>query len=188
MKLHICGLDEIEEFRDKGITHVLSLLNDEDDDPDHIPAWLIPGLPIPPSIADVHDLFESFDPHVRVVLRFDDVTIPTRFFTAPTAEDVEAILAFGKNLSMTDNVLVHCHAGVSRSTAAAALILLQAYPEKSAIEIFERILRIRPIAVPNQLILELGGYTLGRKEEILEAVKEIIYEPAMRRRLHNWSF
>ncbi len=129
------------------------------------------GTFLPKVITGAEHLFESFRPHIRLELKFDDVHIPSIHYVAPTHEDIERILDFGKTLTENDTLLVHCHAGISRSTAAAALILFQAYPEIPANKIFDRIGKIRPIAYPNTLILELGGYILGRQKEIMQAWK-----------------
>jgi hypothetical protein len=56
-------------------------------------------------------------------------------------------------------------AGVSRSTAAAALILMQANPEWPASAALDAIAAIRPRAWPNLLILEFGDTLLGRNVE-----------------------
>ncbi|MGC2411846.1 MAG: protein-tyrosine-phosphatase, partial [Stellaceae bacterium] len=108
-RVTICGIPELDEHSAAGVTHVLSIL-----DPD----W-----PDPPAFA-------TFAPHRRLALYFHDIIEPTRGMYAPSREDVERLLAFGRELGDTagTHLLVHCHAGVSRSTAAAALILAQAYP------------------------------------------------------------
>src|SRR6266571_8045315 len=66
-------------------------------------------------------------------------------------------------------LLVHCRAGVSRSTAAAALILMQANPEWPASAALDAVAAIRPRAWPNLLILEFGDALLGRNGEIVAA-------------------
>jgi len=93
-----------------GVTHVFSILG--------------PTAPDPPEFA-------AFAPHRRLILRFHDVIEPLPNQIAPTGEDVERLLVFGREVSETPeaHLLVHCRAGVSRSTAAAALILMQANPE-----------------------------------------------------------
>ena len=68
---------------------------------------------------------------------------------------------------------MHCHAGVSRSTAAATLIMMQANPEWSASDALEAVAALRPRAWPNLLILELGEALLRRNGEIVAAVGAI---------------
>jgi predicted protein tyrosine phosphatase len=149
-RVTICGIAELGEHGDAGVTHVLSLL-----DPD----W-----PDPAALAELA-------PHSRLSLRFHDVIEPTAGRVAPTREDVARLLAFGRGLAPRGrcHLLVHCHAGVSRSTAAAALILAQLFPEQSAGQVLERVMQIRPRAWPNLRILEFGDALLGRGGEIVAA-------------------
>ena len=62
---------------------------------------------------------------------------------------------------------------VSRSTAAAALILMQANPEWPASAALDAIAAIRPRAWPNLLILEFGDALLSRNGEIVAAAGAI---------------
>jgi predicted protein tyrosine phosphatase len=84
-------------------------------------------------------------------------------------------IAQGREVSETPgaHLLVHCRAGVSRSTAAAALILMQAHPEMSASVALDAVAAIRPRAWPNLLILEFGDALLGRNGEIAAAAGAI---------------
>jgi predicted protein tyrosine phosphatase len=153
-RITICGIRELGEHSAAGVTHVLSILG--------------PNSPDPPE-------FTAFAPHRRLNLRFHDVIEPQPDQIAPTREDVERLLVFGQEVAETPeaHLLVHCHAGVSRSTAAAALILMQANPEWSAGAALDAIAEIRPRALPNLLILELGDVLLGRNGEIAAAVSTI---------------
>src|SRR5436190_1285517 len=121
----ICGIPEIEEHSTAGITHILSIHD--------------PDLADPPE-------FIGFPPHRRLSLHFHDIIEPQPHLVAPSRENVERLLEFGRELgdAPRGHLLIHCHAGVSRSTAAAALILAQAVPERAAREVFEAIVRMRP--------------------------------------------
>jgi predicted protein tyrosine phosphatase len=150
----ICGIPELGEHFATGVTHVLSILG--------------PNSPDPPEFA-------AFAPHRRLILRFHDVIEPQSDQIAPTREDVERLLVFGREVSETPqaHLLVHCRAGVSRSTAAAALILMQANPEWPASAALDAVAAIRPRAWPNLLILEFGDALLGRNGEIVAAAGAI---------------
>jgi predicted protein tyrosine phosphatase len=155
----VCGIDELPLHRVAGVTHLLSILD--------------PDLPAPQSLA-------LFAVHRRLELRFHDVIEPQPGWVAPEAADVERLLAFGAELGRQAHLLVHCHAGVSRSTAAAALILAQQQPELPAAAALERVLRLRPQAWPNLRILELGDTLLGRGGEIVAAAARV-YRRALAR-------
>jgi predicted protein tyrosine phosphatase len=72
----------------------------------------------------------------------------------------------GRSAKPEAHLLVHCRAGASHSTAAAALILMQANPEWPASAALDAVAAIRPRAWPNLLILEFGDALLGRNGEI----------------------
>jgi predicted protein tyrosine phosphatase len=150
-RLTICGIPELDEHCTAGVTHVLSILDPDFDDP---PA------------------FAAFPPHRRVALRFHDIIEPTPGRVAPELADVERLLAFGRELieAPESHLLIHCHAGVSRSTAAATLILVQAGPDRPASAALDAVAKIRPRAWPNLRILEFGDRLLGRDGEIVAAV------------------
>ena len=62
-----------------------------------------------------------------MVYRFDDVVEVGLGYSAPTQNDVAAILDLGRELmdEPVEQLLIHCHAGVSRSTATAAILMAQ---------------------------------------------------------------
>lgn len=153
-QLTICGIPELDGHSAAGVTDVLSILD---------PEWPEPSA------------FGAFAPHRRLSLRFHDIIDPIPERHAPTREDVARLLAFGRELSAAAgcHLLVHCHAGVSRSTAAAALILAQAHPDRPAGAAFDAVAQIRPRAWPNLRILEFGDALLGRDGEIVAAAAAI---------------
>jgi len=148
----ICGIDELGLHCEAGVTHVLSILD--------------PGWPEP-------EAFGAFDPHRRLELRFHDVIETEPGCVAPESLDVEQLLSFGRDLTegKGTHLLVHCHAGVSRSTAAATLIVAQARPDRPAEEALQTVLSRRPRAWPNLRILELGDALLERRGEIVGAAR-----------------
>lgn len=152
MKITICGIAELGDHCEAGVTHVLSILD---------PHWPDP------------EAFLDFPPHRREALRFNDVIAPTPEMVAPGEEHIAQLLAFGRDVEVAGNLahlLIHCHAGVSRSTAAATLLLAQEDPTLRAAEIFAEITRLRPRAWPNLALLELGETALGRPGEFTGAV------------------
>jgi predicted protein tyrosine phosphatase len=148
----VCGLDELEGHGATRATHVLSIL-----DPDY---------PVP-------EAFGAYGEHERLELRFDDIIEETPGKILPSPEHVAAILAFGRSLTAERDppatLIVHCHAGISRSTAAMALILAQALPETPAASILATVLGIREKAWPNLRIVELGDAMLGRGGTLIQA-------------------
>ena len=150
----ICGIDELGFHWEAGVTHVLSILD--------------PGWPEPEALG-------AFDAHRRLELRFHDVIEAGPGWIAPERLDVEQLLSFGRDLTEArgTHLLVHCHAGVSRSTAAATLNLAQARPDRPAEELLQAVVRQRSHAWPNLRILELGDALLDRRGEIVDAARAI---------------
>ncbi len=148
----ICGIEELNGHCSTGASHVLSIL-----DPDY---------PVP-------EAFGAFGEHQKLEVRFHDIVNDTPGLLAPQPEHVERILALGRDL-MAEPVasaylLVHCHAGISRSTASMALILAQAMPEQPAEAILTLVHGMREKAWPNLRVMEIGDAMLGRNSALVEA-------------------
>ena len=154
--LTICGLDELAGHGSRNVTHVLSILD--------------PGTPDPD--------FGPYPAHVRTVLRFHDIIEAAPGMVLPTEADVEAILAFGRSIAVDPagpaaHLLVHCHAGISRSTAAMTMIMAQADPAVDEKAIASRVEAVRPIAWPNLLMIDLADRILRREGRLSDAVGDL---------------
>ena len=107
-------------------------------------------------------MFRAFDPHNRTTLHDDAIQLGP-FIVLPDQEHVAAILSFGGDAeSAFGRVNIHCHAGISRSAAAMAMILAQAYPDEDVKDIIDWLIRIRPCAWPNARMIGCADELLGR--------------------------
>ena len=80
----------------------------------------------------------------------------------PVAADVEAIIAFGRALDLkTGILLVHCQAGVSRSSAAALVVLRTILGPGTEEPLVRHLRSGYPECRPNALVLELADGILG---------------------------
>lgn len=158
LTLHtVCGLEELTGHGEAGISHVLSLLD--------------PGTPEPVA-------FEGYGPHRRTTLRFHDCLGPGTdkhgaVLVPPELEDVAAILAFGRGLAGASHVLVHCHYGLSRSTAALLMLFAQAEPATGAEALVERLHALREPAWPNARMIAFADAMLGREGQLSAAVRRL---------------
>ena len=124
------------------------------------------------------EVFGTFGEHAKLELRFHDIIDERNAdMIAPRKEHVAELLTFGRGLleepQTVAHLLIHCHAGVSRSTASMALILAQTLPNVAARRILQEVLRIRPQAWPNLRMLELGDAQLERRGELVAAAAGI---------------
>jgi len=134
-------------------SHLISLL-----DPDHIGTIATPG-----------DL--STERHLR--LGVSDICDPIEGLVMPEEQHVLQILAFGRDWDETSPMLVHCWAGVSRSTATAFILACERNPETPETEIAWRMRRSAGHACPNRRIVWLADDLLGRGGRMVDAVEAI---------------
>ncbi|TPQ29170.1 protein-tyrosine-phosphatase [Bradyrhizobium guangdongense] len=123
--------------------------------------------------SDVPTVFETFDAHQRLDLRFHDIIDPDSDMVVPNGEHIGELLRFGRAMYASKSsikLLAHCHAGVSRSSAAATLMLAAAQPGAPA-QAFSRLLAIAPNAWPNLRMIELGDALLGCNGQLVAAAR-----------------
>lgn len=89
----------------------------------------------------------------------------------PDPEQIEQGIAFAMEHITKGDVIIHCHAGVSRSTAIALGVLSLLHPHKSAEKIVEMLLEIRPQSGPNIVAVGIVDELTGRDGKLLAAVK-----------------
>ena len=154
-RMTICGLSELPPDKSAGITHLLSILD--------------PGYPVP-------DHLSRYDNHHRLDLRFHDVLSNSYYEEKPNEQIIHKILSFGQKFIPKESaknqthLLIHCHMGISRSTAAMSILLAQHFPEAKPEEIFKRVRDIRPIAWPNSLMIKMADHILGKNGNLLEGL------------------
>jgi len=163
MKVFVCSRGAVSKFTSKtGATHVLSLL-----DPGVRPYlhpktnkdnWLL---------LHFEDNIEEFDPN------------------SPTREHVTTILNWSKLLPDDAILLVHCEAGVSRSTAAALAIMIQHNGIEKLEECISNLLLVRPQACPNPLITKWADEQLGCGGK-LHAAAEVIANNKLNQLFKKW--
>lgn len=149
MKLFVCPASRVEAaISDHAPSHLLTLIS--------------PGAaaPLCPSIPDVG----------RLDLRFHDIAEPRDGLLAPSREMVERLLSFGLAWPARAPLLIHCYAGVSRSTAAAyVLSCARAGPGREE-ALAVQLRTASASATPNPLIVALGDALLKRNGRMIAAI------------------
>jgi predicted protein tyrosine phosphatase len=110
--------------------------------PTHTISMVDPGVNLP------------FTCENHLVIHLHDVESQLRDeWVLPNEQHLDAILDFSKNLQAGDRLLVHCHQGLSRSTAAAIGIMVQhGMDAESAYRYVES---VRDILLPNGRIIRM---------------------------------
>jgi len=109
--------------------------------------------------------------HLRVHVH--DICEPLQGCVHPDAGHIEQIIAFARAWAGQGPLVVHCWAGISRSTAAAYTALCSINPELPEELIARRLRQASPTAYPNRLMIRLADQALGRDGRMVGAIEAI---------------
>ena len=109
--------------------------------------------------------------HLHVAIH--DISEAAEGMVLPAEEHVSRYLAFMQEWNRAAPIVVHCYAGISRSTAAAFSAYCAARPDLDEVEIALRIRQRSPEATPNARIVALADEILGRSGRMVRAVEKI---------------
>ncbi|MEO1014337.1 MAG: hypothetical protein AAFX08_04030 [Pseudomonadota bacterium] len=125
------------------------------------------------SPGDVFPQVEGLDdPHAHRIAAHD-VREETPGLTAPHGDHVTGLISFLEGWSPAETLVVHCWAGVSRSTATAFIAACLHNPQADETEIAQAIRAASPTASPNTRIVEFADEALGRRGRMRAAVDAI---------------
>ncbi len=150
--IHVCSLAALREtVRSVGASHVLTVMANVDQ------------VPRPVSVLPAN--------HLKV--QVDDITEQIEGFVAPSETHIEQVLQFVRGWDRNAPMVVHCYAGISRSTASAFAAVCALNPHRDEVAIARQIRAASPIASPNRLIVSLADKALGREGRMLRALDEM---------------
>jgi predicted protein tyrosine phosphatase len=109
--------------------------------------------------------------HLRISM--DDITEIADGFKAPSTDHIEDALAFVRAWDQKAPLVIHCFAGISRSTATAFMTACALNPQRTESEIAQRLRAVSPSACPNRLIVDLADKVLNREGRMIRAVEEM---------------
>jgi predicted protein tyrosine phosphatase len=113
----------------------------------------------------------GFDPGRHLRIGVHDIAAPEPGLVAPDAAIVERVLAFAAGWNEQAPMVVHCWAGISRSTASAFAIVCERNPRADEFGIAMAMRRASPSAFPNRRIVALADDILSRQGRMVEAVE-----------------
>lgn len=104
----------------------------------------------------------------HIVLRFEDVDVVDETVAMPRPGHVDAVLRFARE-NPDGTLLVHCKAGIARSTALALAVIADRLGPGREREAVAELLSARPEAAPNLLMLGFADDLLERSGRLVEA-------------------
>ena len=150
--IHVCSLAALPDIvQTTGASHVLTVMGKVDQ------------VQRPVSIRPEN--------HRKVA--FDDITEPMDGYVMPSEAHVAEVLDFIRSWDRNAPLVIHCWAGVSRSTASAFAAACALNPHREEIEIARQIRAASPIASPNRLLVSLADKALGRQGRMVRALDAI---------------
>jgi predicted protein tyrosine phosphatase len=150
--IHVCSLAALPEIvRITGASHVLTVMA------------RVEQVQRPASVLEAN--------HLRVAV--DDITEPMEGYVTPSEIHVEQVLNFVRGWDRKAPLVIHCYAGVSRSTASAFAAACMLNPHRDEVEIAKKIRAASPIASPNRLMVSLADKALGREGRMVRALEQI---------------
>jgi predicted protein tyrosine phosphatase len=150
--IHVCSLSRMHHVvEETGAEHVVTLIRDTT------------RVTRPQRIREENHL----------ILSIDDIEDELEGMVAPAENHVADLLTFVDRWKREKPIVVHCFAGISRSTAAAFITACAIQPERDEREIARAIRDASVTAQPNPRIVGFGDKLLGRRGRMVEAVRAI---------------
>ena len=150
--IHVCSLAALSDtVKTTGASHVLTVMAN------------VAQVQRPVSVLPAN--------HLKV--QMDDITEAAEGFIAPSDLHIEQVLNFVRGWNRDAPLVVHCYAGISRSTASAFAAVCALNPHRDEAAIARQIRSASPIAAPNRLIVSLADKALGREGRMLRALDQM---------------
>ena len=148
----VCPLHAVEaQIQQNSATHVVSLLG-----PEHM-------IDTPAGIER--------DNHLQLTLH--DIALPAEGYISPGEAHVTRLIEFLDRWERSTPMIIHCWAGISRSTASAFTAKCLFNPDVAEAELAQKLRALSPIATPNPMIIQAADKLLQRNGRMVEAVEAI---------------
>jgi predicted protein tyrosine phosphatase len=151
-QVHVCPLAAVPEIlKASAAAHLITVIN----------AQTIPATP------------PGIDAKRHLKIAVNDIAVPQPGLIHPTADHIEQILAFAQEWDHQGPLVVHCWAGISRSTAAAFITLCALNEDGLEGQIARALRDVSKTATPNPLMVALADDYLGRRGRMVDAINAI---------------
>ena len=150
--IHVCSLARLHDtVHQTGALHIVTMLKHTDrvERPDHI--------------------LESN----HLILGMDDITSEMDGYVTPCEEHVGRLLSFVRGWDRARPLVMHCYAGISRSTAGAYVAACALNAERSEHTIARELRGASTTATPNARLVSLADRMLGRDGRMVAAIESI---------------
>jgi predicted protein tyrosine phosphatase len=94
-------------------------------------------------------------------------------FRAPAKAHVQELIDFVQRWDRSTPLVVHCYAGISRSTAAAFVIACALNPQRDERDIARSLRDASATAIPNTRLVSLADEVLDRQGRMVAAIESI---------------
>jgi predicted protein tyrosine phosphatase len=150
--IHVCSLARLHDtVQDSRARHVVTLIKD------------VSLVRRPAGVAAENHL----------LLDMDDITVELDGYVPPSEEHVEKLIDFVTRWDRAAPIVVHCYAGISRSTAGAFIAACALNPGRDEMTIAKCIRDSSPTAIPNIRLVKLADNMLGRRGRMVQAIEAI---------------
>jgi predicted protein tyrosine phosphatase len=148
----VCSLSKLPDMTALlGARHVVTLIREHD------------AIPTPAGVAPEN--------HLRIGI--NDIALPQEGLIHPTAHHVETVLTFVRAWPKTAPMIIHCWAGISRSTASAFIAQCALNPDADERQLALALRLASPTASPNPLMVEIADDLLVRRGKMIDALAAI---------------
>jgi predicted protein tyrosine phosphatase len=150
--IHVCSLARLHDtVNETGARHMVTLLR------------IVDRVQRPTTVDEMNHL----------ILGMDDITEPLDGYTHPGEEHVSRLIEFAQRWDRKAPMVIHCYAGISRSTAGAFVTACALNPKRDEAKIAQAIRDGSATATPNMRIVTLADQMLGRRGRMIGAVQAI---------------
>lgn len=151
-RIHVCSLQRLYgTVRETGAEHVVTVIKPKT------------GVPTP---NEIH-------PSRHLRLHFSDITEAREGEVMAEAAHMQELLRFVGEWDRIKPLVIHCYAGVSRSTASSFISACALRPDVSEAIWADALRKASPTATPNQHLVALADDILGRNGRMVDAIRVI---------------